>query len=189
MQEVDAQTEEFLKEYPSWQTAGQAQLGKMYDPGDYPSVYNLRQRFSIDLEFEPIPRAEHFLLDMQQSTGDEIAAKAEKVVSKRMKEAQQSAWINLLDVTSHFAEVMSDPTKRFKASTIDNLIETLDFTPSLNFEGDPILNEVVNDIKQTMKGVDADTLRKNSAVRATVASASQAQVAEMTQIMDLAEAI
>jgi len=189
IQTVNDCTNTFLNDYASWEQAGKAQLGNMYDPGDYPSIPDLRQRFSIDLEFEPIPRKEHFLLDMQQATVDEIAAKAEKVVSKRMQEAQQSVWTGLLEVTSHFADVMAQPDKRFKSSTLTNLLDTLEVAPSLNLEDDPVLNDVVTDIRTCLKGLDADQLRKNPLLRKTAANAGTKIVGEIEQILEMADAV
>lgn len=189
IKEVDDRTEDFLNTFPSWQQAGQAQLGKMYDPQDYPSIHELRHKFAVSLDFEPIPRKEHFLLDLQQEVIEEISAKAELKVEEKMKEAQECAWVNLLEVTSHFAGVMADPDKRFKRSTLDKLVETLDITPQLNLSGDPMLDDVVKDIKQSIQGIDSEMLRKNSKVRTQAALETQAHAEEISNILDLVDAI
>ena len=186
---VEDATEDFLYQFPSWQQAGQANLGKMYDPADYPSISQLRTKFDVALDFEPIPRKEHFLLDMNQGIVDEIAAKAEAKVESRLQEAQQSAWTNVLEVTSHFAEVMSDPSKRFKRSTFDKLLDTLEVTPALNLQDDPMLDAVVEDIRDTLSGIDVDMLRNNPKVRATVAKATSDHSEEISKLCDFADAI
>lgn len=165
IQLVDGQTDDFLRKYPSWIEHAKNELGNLFDRGHYPSVNDLRHRFRVDLEFEPIPQKSHFLLDMQQTLVEEVSAKADKKAEERIALAARAAWENLLEVTRHYATVMSDPNKRFKKSTVDNLLETLSLTPDLNFSEDPQLEMMVEDIKSKLATIPVDELRESPLVR------------------------
>lgn len=165
IQLVEDQTDEFLKKYPSWIKHAESELGNLFDASLYPSASEIRHRFKVDLEFEPIPQKNHFLLDMNQSVVDEVSAKAEKKAEERLALATRSAWENLLEVTQHYATVMADPDRRFKKSTVDNLLETLKLTPDLNFNEDPTLEMMVDDIKGKLAAISAEDLRNKPALR------------------------
>jgi hypothetical protein len=196
IQLVDNQTDDFLKKYPSWIEHAKNEMGNLFDRAHYPSVNDLRHRFRVDLEFEPIPQKSHFLLDMQQDMVEEVSAKAEKKAEERLALAGRAAWENLLEVTRHYATVMADPKRRFKKSTVDNLLETLNRTPDLNFSEDPQLDMMVEDIRNKLSGVPVEELRESPIVRKQAAQDAsdssdtlESLMAELDSDPVLAEAI
>ena len=60
---------------------------------------------------------------------------------------------------------MAEPDRRFKKSTVDNLLETLKLTPDLNFSEDPSLEMMVEDIKGKLAAISAEDLRNNPKLR------------------------
>ena len=184
IQAVVNETDKFIQAYPSWIEHASKNLGNLFDRSQYPSVNEIRHKFKVDLEFEPIPQRNHFLLDMQQTMVDEVSAKAEKKAEERLALAQRSAWQSLLEVTQHYAEVMKDPDRRFKKSTVDNLLDTLSLTPDLNFSEDPQLDMMVEDIKSKLSAVTAEDLRNVPAVRQVAAQHAEASADTLESLIN-----
>jgi len=55
--EFDAQVAQFIDEYPAAKDAARSLLNGLYNEADYPSVERLREKFSFDVAFSPVPES------------------------------------------------------------------------------------------------------------------------------------
>ena len=167
-----AKLDEFLHAYPSLITQARANLGTLA-PATYPSVDEVRARFRVGFDFEPIPAGSSFQGlpdDMLEQLSRGLKAKQERMVAA----ATSAMWEAVRERVQHIVAKLSDPEARFHASTVENVRELIMLLPGWNVAGDERASEVVEDIRAMLDGVGAKDLRDDNVARQSTAAKGQA---------------
>jgi len=165
----------FVGNYDSMVRDAQRILGNLYDPADYPSSVDIRNKFNMDMAVFPVPST-----DFRVSIGSEELTRIQQDVERRVKDAERTAmldvWQRLFDRVKHMAEKLADPKAIFRDSMIENARELCSLLPRLNFNDDPNLEALRQDVEgKLIKHPDA--LRNDPDLRRDTA-------AEAKKIMD-----
>jgi len=165
----------FVGNYDSMVRDAQRILGSLYDPADYPSSVDIRNKFNMDMAVFPVPST-----DFRVSIGSEELTRIQQDVERRVKDAERTAmldvWQRLFDRVKHMAEKLADPKAIFRDSMIENARELCSLLPRLNFNDDPNLEALRQDVEgKLIKHPDA--LRNDPDLRRDTA-------AEAKKIMD-----
>lgn len=165
----------FVGNYDSMVRDAQRILGSLYDPADYPSSVDIRSKFNMDMAVFPVPSS-----DFRVSIGSEELTRIQQDVERRVKDAERTAmldvWQRLFDRVKHMAEKLADPKAIFRDSMIENARELCSLLPRLNFNDDPNLEALRQDVEgKLIKHPDA--LRNDPDLRRDTA-------AEAKKIMD-----
>ncbi len=181
---LEAMVEQLISGYDRHkQHAREKLLHDMYNEGDYPSPHQIRERFAVDMEFRPVPDHGNFMVDLADDAVESLKGDMEKRAGERLAEAQSDLWRRLLEVTSHFANVMGDEEKRFKDTTVHNVRKIADLVPRLNLNQDPDLDRIANSILSNLNGLNPGQLRENGTVRKEAASQAAAAVDDIQRVM------
>ena len=182
--------EEFLAEYPTLVGQAKTNLGSMAD-ADYPGVDDIRRQFRIHFDFEPIPAGASF-----KSLSDHVMERLTKSLQARqarmVETASQAMWDEIRARVGHMVDRLEEredalpggtsvgragaghttsatgKINRFKKSTIENVRELITLLPGWNLAGAPEVTQVIEDIRNMLEGVDAESLRKDAHARAGV---------------------
>lgn len=157
-------------------------MGEMFRPEDYPEPEQLRRRFAVNLDIHGVPTGRDFRVDMDSATLDMLRQQIESKNQERVTAAMQDVWSRLAEVLGHFATKMADDSV-FRDSTVKNLEELVDMLPALNVTGDPKLEQVRQDINDTLIGYTPKDLRKDTAVRQAAAQESKRIIDQMAGFM------
>lgn len=157
-------------------------MGEMFRTEDYPEPEQLRRRFAVNLDIHGVPIGRDFRVDMDSATLDMLRQQIESKNQERVTAAMQDVWSRLAEVLGHFATKMADDSV-FRDSTVKNLEELVDMLPALNVTGDPKLEQVRQDINNTLIGYTPKDLRKDTAVRQAAAQESKRIVDQMAGFM------
>lgn len=157
-------------------------MGEMFNPNDYPMPEQLRRRFAVNLDIHGVPTGRDFRVDMDNLTVDTIRKQIEAKNQERLSVAMQDVWTRLAETLGHFANKMADDSI-FRDSTVKNLEELVDALPALNITGDPQLDQIRQDIQDTIIGYTPKDLRKDSAVRQAAAKESKRIIDQMAGFM------
>ena len=177
-QEFNGRVSDLTKAYPTEVQAARNRLGTMYEPSDYPDVSDMWRRFDITIEFEPVPTAHDFRVDVAQEAADEIRAQITESVNNRQAEAVKDCYRRVREVVSKISERLSVEDAIFKDSLLENARALMAVLPGLNITGDPVLNELHSEISELVR-IDAHTLRNNQRVRKETADAADAVLAKL----------
>lgn len=131
--------QEFLSVYPQLALDAQKRLGLMYDPRDYPSVNELREKFGLDTKFFPVPDAADFRVDLDAQHTQQLRDEIVKNIAARQQAALKDCWARLHDVVSPIHERLSKEDAIFRDSLIGNAKFLIDLLPKLNITEDPEL--------------------------------------------------
>lgn len=136
----------FVGNYDLMVRDAQRILGNLYDHADYPSSVDIRNKFSMDMAVFPVPST-----DFRVAIGSEELTRIQQDVERRVKEAEQTAlkdvWQRLFDRVKHMAEKLADPKAIFRDSMIENARELCSLLPRLNFNDDPNLEAMRQDVE------------------------------------------
>lgn len=175
------------RDYPSAVDQASFRMGDLFSVHDYPSPSALKSKFYINLDIDAVTEAGDFRVQMGQDEVDGIKATMTKVMQDRIGKAMHDVWERLADVVAHLAERLGDQDNVFRESTLTNLEELVDMLPGLNVIDDQELERIRQDIKLTLTGHDAKTLRKDVAVRAEVAGEARRIMDTMSGFMNAFE--
>lgn len=145
---------------------------------EYPTAEQFRQSMSIDLRFQPMPDARHFLFDIsaediqsfERAEAEAVQAANADVVARMLKPLQALA--------TRLTEYQGTPKEKWHNSLISNLIEGCDTALKLAINPSQEFINEVNDLKATAKGcLDSVEVIKGSANARASAKARLEEVA------------
>ncbi len=176
----NAEVETFLSTtYPETMQRAEFRMGDLFDTSDYPSPYELRRKFYVNLDIDAVVEAGDFRVEMDAGAIDEIRDAIEQTTNERIGRAMTDVWTRLADTLSHFATKMGDADAIFRDSTIHNLQEIVDLLPALNLMDDPELERMRVQVAGLISGVTPKELRANPKVRADISTEAQDILADM----------
>ncbi len=157
------------------------QGGKQVDASQYPTADQFRQAMSIDMRFQPMPDARHFLFDLNE---DDIAA-CEQAEEEALASANADTVARMLKpleaLVKRLGEYQGQKGERFHNSIVENVIDgcklarKLAITPSTE-----LLNEIDSLEKAAQGYLDHVEIIKGSAnARADAKAKLEAVAAKM----------
>ena len=174
--ELESTVEEFIKTYDYWKERAKVMLNGMYSEADYMTHDEIRDTYRMEVKYRDVPRGSNFLVDMSDDNTKAIRQSIEQDTNQKLAAAQKDLWMQMLEVTSHFAAVMGDKDKKFRNSTMENIKRVTELVPKINITGDAELNKLAADINHTLLSYDPDQLRQNPTARGAAAQAGKDRV-------------
>ena len=171
--EFESLRDDFLDIYPSEVAQAQGTLGDLFDEADYPSVYDLEQKFRMGLGYEPIPDAGDFRLDVNNEARAEMQQQYEDLMGSRMKSAMEDVWKRLLEPLQNMSSRLDyddngTPTNgHFKGTIVDNIMDIVDLMKHVNVTKDPEMERVRIELREALRGVSFDGLKDSDSLRRT----------------------
>ena len=159
----------FLNEYDTLVAAAAFQLGDLFNREDYPLREQIVDKFGFRYAFTPLPMAGDFRIDIGEEGLREMQNHYEGVLTTRLSDAMRDAWDRLHDVLSRMSERLGDDDggkrKIFRDSLVENAIEVCGLLRHFNITGDTRLEALRMQLEDTMRGVDAASLRESDMLR------------------------
>lgn len=174
-----ASLEEFLAAYPAMRDEAPFLLNGMFRAEDYPGVYELRRRFSVSLEYSPLPSSGDFRLDLPADQLDALGARVEDRVAKAARAAVEDAWTRLSDVVGKMHARLSEPGAGFRDTLVTNVADLVDTLARLNFTDDPDLEAMRQRVNHALTSYAPQDLRESADIRADVAARAAKIMADM----------
>jgi len=177
--EFDQAVSEFINKYPQFVEDARKVLNGMFNEKDYPSIMALREKFGINVNFQPLPCGSDFRVSLE---GDELSA-MKSDVDQRVKDAVETAmkdlWVRLAQPIKSMAEKLREADKVFRNSLIENVKEIVDLIPSLNVTGNAELAKIAKECSAQLICHTAEDLRDNKEMRKEVQQAAEKLLKKM----------
>jgi len=159
----------FLNEYDTLVAAAAFQLGDLFNREDYPLREQITDKFGFRYAFTPLPMAGDFRIDIGEEGLREMQTHYEGVLNTRLSDAMRDAWDRLHDVLARMSERLGDDDggkrKIFRDSLVENAIEVCGLLRHFNITGDTRLEAMRMQLEDTMRGIDAASLRESDMLR------------------------
>ncbi|MGN6556201.1 MAG: hypothetical protein ACTHLW_21025 [Verrucomicrobiota bacterium] len=154
-----------------------------FDESLYPEWRFLKQRFSIGMEFTPVPKASHFITGgIAKDAIEEMRDDLERRNNDRVQAAVQDTWTRLMTPVQNIAEKLSDQKTIFRDSLIENVKEIVGLIPQLNLTNDAELTRTARVIEERFANLDPAVLREDVSVRRQVSKAAKELVSSFGKI-------
>jgi hypothetical protein len=173
------QLEEFLPKLPAMEQVARSNLGSMADLV-YPTIDEVRSRFSVWQDFEPIPDG-HSFKGLPDKYLDRLGKMLDRRQQRRIDAATASMWDQVKERVSHLVNRLADEDNTFKEASVRNVRELVELLPGWNITRDPRITEVVRDISTMLDGVEAVDLRKDARLRASTAADAKKITEKLSQ--------
>ena len=125
-------------------------MGDAFDPNDYPDPYDLKDKFYVKLDIDPVPQGSDFRVDISKQDAEAVKQQIEERTRSRIQTAAKDVWERLRTVVDHYAKTMANTDIRFKDATVRNLHDLVEALPALNILEDPALDAFAKDVRQTL---------------------------------------
>lgn len=161
--QFETEVDKKLKEYINYIDQSKQRLGSMYKSDDYPTVEEVRDKYSFEVTTMPIPTND-FRVQLPDDVLDKIKEGAGNEIQKRMTEAVKETWSRIADVLKNMQDKLSKDKTRIHDSLFENMYQLRDMLPELNLTDDPKINaicEAMKSIKAKPESVRCSELEKS----------------------------
>jgi len=149
-------------------------MGTLFNPEDYPSLDELKDKFGFRLVFSPLPESGDFRLDIPQQDMQELAKQYEDSYAGRLADAMKEPWDKLHKLLTGMSEKLTDvqgeddTKRRYHDTLVSNAQSLCSMLTHLNITKNPQLEEARRALEITMLGVDIDGIKESAEIRSTV---------------------
>ena len=171
---MDNMCNDFYASYIDLIDLSKHHMGALFDPDDYPTLEDVKQKFGFRLVFSPLPESGDFRLDIPQQEMQELAQQYESSYSGRLADAMKEPWDKLHKMLTGMSEKLTDvegddeTKRRYHDTFVSNAQGLCSMLTHLNITKDPQLEEARRALEITMLGVDIDSIKESADVRSTV---------------------
>ena len=160
-------------------------LGSLYREEDYPHESDIASKFKMDMAVFPVPSN-----DFRVQIGTEELTRIQQDVEARVQNASASAmkdvWQRLYDKVQHLVERLvkiDDPKSRFHETTLEHLTNLCELLPRLNFNDDPNLEAMRQEVELKLTGLSKDAVLGSDTFRAKKIDEAKAIMDKMAVFM------
>lgn len=188
----DAAVDEFIRAYPGHVQSARVRLNGMFKDEDYPTIDQLRGKFSMACTVLPVPTSDDFRVSMSEAQAAHIRADIERQVSDATTAAVKDIYRRVADVTERMVDRLNayKPASKkgersegvFRDSLVENVRDLIAILPALNITGDPALTAMAAKL-QPLAEWDASVLREDAGKRRDVAATAEQILAQVSDFL------
>lgn len=170
---VEHELRNFLHSYRLRIAERQIKMSTAFNPDDYPSEEQIRQKFKFKVLVLPMPDIADFRINMAEDDIESIKTDLKAELEEAQAKATRELWGKLYKIVKHIHERMSDPDAIFKKNILENA-----FTLTVDLKGMDVtenaeLEQCRIDVQNRLCLYDAETLRENPTARQSVADQAE----------------
>ena len=173
--ELADNVDELVGEYEALKDKAREEDPKSWNPSNYPSSWELKKKFKLRFGFNLVAMpsgGSGKVSVLSEDVMREEDRKFKAMVRETFEESVKLIRSAFRDSISHLSTVLSDPNKKFQASTVEKPKEFLEeFFRSMNIYGDTPFAELAIKLRKMLDGVHADDLRDDGVYRHQIATA------------------
>ncbi len=179
--ELNAAVEELDGHYAALKASAREQLGRLYNPADYP--VSLLGLFAMSWDF-PSVEAPSYLRELSPELYEQETQRVQARFEQAVELAEQAFTEELAKLVSHLTERLSGDDdgkpKVFRDTAVENLSDFFDRFRSLNVRSSDQLEQLVEQCRSIIRGASPQKLRDSTALRQQVAT----QLASVGSVLD-----
>jgi hypothetical protein len=178
----DEVTRIFCRNYDAYVEEAKPRLGTMFKAEDFPTVDEVRAKFSFDVEIKPVPQSSDFRSQLSNESVKAITDDIERRCEERVKLAVNDVFLRIMDVTAKMTERLrlyrpAEGGERvkdgFHDSLVHNVSDLADLLPLLNITNDDRIERLQADL-MALTTNEPKVLRTNEELRTDTADLAEA---------------
>jgi hypothetical protein len=163
--------DKFIQEYETEKQRSMSRLNTLYNEKDYPQSECIRKKFDILVGFMPIADGNDLRVNMSEQVIGSIKDQITKELEKRIESTTTDILDRLKRSVQRMAETLKDKDSVFRDSLVGNIEALCENLPSLNFNSDAHIVEVLDWCKGLI--VDPDDLRTKRKFRMEICAKAE----------------
>lgn len=172
--------------YENWDDIvkeGMMLLGKMARLEDYPSLDDIKTRFSFEVIVLPLPEVADWRVDIPKKDLALLQKQAEQTLAAVQQDGLLELAQRLLAVVEHCHTRLSDPESTFRDSLFENIRKMVVLLPKLNLVNDPQLEAIRKEVEEKLGKQVAAEVREDPGMRSKTAKDAAAIMKKMNAYM------
>jgi len=133
----------------------------LFKGADYPTAEELRRKFKVAVNFEPVPSRDDFRVNLQNEEIEKIQNMLEESLKEKEKEAMRDLWVRLYEPVKAMAETLNSGKKGFHRTLVGNVENMCQLLTKLNFTEDPDLEEKRKKVEDELTRYSSEDLKNN----------------------------
>jgi hypothetical protein len=172
------------RHFEQLKAAAADQLGRLYNPADYPPT--LRGLFGVEFDFPSVEPPE-YLLRLNPNLYEQERQRITQRFDEAVRLAEQAFIGEFSRLVSHLSErLAADPAgqrKVFRDSAITNLTEFFQRFRALNIRSNADLDHLVETAQQVLRGADPHVVRNSASLRSQITNQLAAVQSHLDQML------
>jgi hypothetical protein len=189
--EFEQAVAEFAIAYPAVVDEAKASLNGLFDPADYPQPSDIRGKFTMQVDVDPMPTAEDFRVALSEDENSRIRESIQGRLDDAVQGAVSDVWHRVHEVVAKMVERLrayqvdadGKVQNTFRDSLVGNVKSLVELLPKLNITGNNALEDMRHRLEAELCAFDAPTLREDANVRKEIADNADAILAEIKDYM------
>lgn len=133
----------FIAEYPTWVKKAQTDMGSLFSADDYPTVDEVKDKFSLEVSIMPFPNEADFRVDINSTVMDELRATTAHQIRTALQDATNSVRHRVLERIELLHNALADPKKVFRDETFYAVLNVAADAEKLNLTDDADLTKLI----------------------------------------------
>jgi hypothetical protein len=159
----------FFAEYPNMiaRAGDPDRLGALFNFDHYPDVDTLRDHYSINLKYAPVPEVGDFRVDIGAEALAQVRESYESSYKEQLESAYKDVWERTHEALTNMSNRLEGEKKqgKFHESLVTNITDMVDLLDKFNITNDPNMARAKVQIAQAMRGVTIDGLKEDDYFR------------------------
>jgi hypothetical protein len=185
--EVEALKKEIMADPKAIHEFEKKRLGALYNKGDYPSMQEIVNKFTVKVLYYPVPDTDRFgRLGMRGEKLKKVEMELKKTYEDQVNIIRTDLWSRMYEVVAHLADRLKDKDTTFKDVTIHKAIGVCDLLDQLNVIGDVDVKKMTKELREKFEGYQADpkVLRTDKKERKVAFKAADDLLKKMDGFLD-----
>ena len=178
-----AAVQKFVASYPDLIEEAKTRLAGLFNASEYPDVTAIDEKYSFDVQIDPLPQAADFRVDLNSAEVDAIRKQIEARTDQATKAATLDLWKRLNTAVEAMSNRLNDPKAIVHDSLVGNIDTITEIIPRLNLAEDPALDRIAKEAKTKLTAKTPKQLRENINDRKETAKAADDLLATMSAYM------
>jgi len=177
---------EFLVKYNDAVIDIHLKMGGLFVRDDYPTVEALERKFSVGINYMPLPDAGDFRVDIGNDALREAKAQYSEFYAKQYNTAMNDVWTRLHKSLTSMSERLDygskEDKKVFRDSLVGNVNDMIELLRVCNVTNSSQMSAMANSLEEAMSGVTPDALREDDSFRAETKAAVDAAIKSLPSL-------
>ena len=170
-------------------SAAGSELGTLYDANDYDSRAVVEGKFSITFDYNPIPAADDFRVDVGKDALQELQASCDAAYARVIEDTTADLWKRLHEplqnMVAQLQEANFDGSIRgfkkngepkeagFKETLVPNVMHIVRMMEVANWSDNPVMDDAIRKLKSDLTGITSGMLKSNTLAREKVRATAE----------------
>ena len=161
----------FIAQYPNLVELAKQNLGKLFDPADYPTAAEVRTKFNWVCTYDPVAR-NHWAVEFVEEVKADLSQQYEARCVNKVATIAREPWNRLHKLLTKTSEKLNDDIgpekKRYHQTLVTNAQELCPMLTALNLTKDPKLEEARRSLEQSIGAADIEQIKESPTYREDV---------------------